>query len=225
METTQHTQSRCYQTKFLANNQRIVAAIPKWMHWTELNWWWFLFNILLQSCHRTQTYVLKQKGRQAWRPMNTLTFFAHFKTWLCSLFVSSRMAQSNSNQTDGNTLQTRQTAVATRALCSSFDLAAIFLTLYQFGCFLFVCESLSLKPNAQHFLLPHLVSWFILSRWLFSRVKKIGNNCCKPYRFIKALRNVHIFCNRIILLGGSFGVARALMRFQRHWVCLCQNQS
>lgn len=58
------------------------------------------------------------------------------------------MALSKANHTDGNA-STRQVAVATRALCWSFDLAAIFLTLYQFGCRFVFPFSLSLAASNQ----------------------------------------------------------------------------
>lgn len=40
------------ERKFLANNT-IESSVRFQNECTELNWWWFLFNILLQSCHRT----------------------------------------------------------------------------------------------------------------------------------------------------------------------------
>ena len=60
------------------------------------------------------------------------------------------MAQSKANHTDGNA-STRQVAVATRALCWSFDIAAIFLTLYQFGCrFVFSLSHSLWQPQTKY---------------------------------------------------------------------------
>lgn len=154
METTQDSQSWCYQKSFWQTTTGSSAIPTNALNWAADDDFYLIFYYKVVTAH---------KNTQADRHIDIWprSFFLIFKND-CALCP---MLNSTSNRTEGNALQIRQVVVATRALCWSFDFCYFldFISIWLSFCFP------SLKPNAQHFLLPRFASCGLCCLVGFSR--------------------------------------------------------
>lgn len=139
---------------FLANNNW-TSAIPT----NAVNWWWFLFNILLQSCHHTHTYKHKHIPYNLCDTKHKQTITNETQQPYECAFPSfwKMTVQCHSKPHRKPRIINKTVAVSMLALCWSFD---FFYLLFTWLYIIFVV-AIHHKTKCKRFLLSCFLSWMI----------------------------------------------------------------